>query len=45
MSHTWESREGGLRMAIESALALLRGEIPDTVVNREAIPAWRERFG
>jgi phosphoglycerate dehydrogenase-like enzyme len=45
MSHTWESREGGLRMAIESALAILRGEIPDTVVNREAIPAWRERFG
>jgi len=45
MSHTWESREGGLRMAIESALAILRGEVPDTVVNREVIPAWRERFG
>jgi hypothetical protein len=31
-------------MAIESTLAILRGEIPGTVVNPEAIPTWRKRF-
>jgi phosphoglycerate dehydrogenase-like enzyme len=44
LSHTWESQAGGWRMAIESTLAILRGEIPGTVVNPEAIPLWRKRF-
>ncbi|MEE9549669.1 MAG: NAD(P)-dependent oxidoreductase, partial [Candidatus Binatia bacterium] len=38
------SRMSGQRMALESILSLLRGEIPSTVLNREAIPRWRERF-
>ena len=45
ISHTWESRSGGLNMAIDSALTILAGEVPETVVNREAVPAWLERFG
>jgi phosphoglycerate dehydrogenase-like enzyme len=45
MSHTWESREGGLRMGIESTLAILGGETPETVLNPDAIPAWQMRFG
>lgn len=44
MSHTWESRAGGLRMAMESALLILSGEAPGTVVNPAALPLWRERF-
>ncbi len=38
------SRISGQRMALESILSLLRGEIPSTVLNREAIPRWQERF-
>lgn len=43
-SHTWESRQGNVAMAIESTLAILRGEIPETVVNPDALPSWKERF-
>jgi hypothetical protein len=25
-------------------MAALRGEVPDNVYNKEAIPHWRERF-
>jgi phosphoglycerate dehydrogenase-like enzyme len=39
------SRMSGQRMAMESILCLLRGETPSTVLNREAIPRWQERFG
>jgi len=38
------SRMSGQRMALESILSLLRGETPSTVLNREAIPHWQERF-
>ncbi len=38
------SRMSGQRMAMESILSLLRGEVPSTVLNREAIPRWQERF-
>jgi D-3-phosphoglycerate dehydrogenase len=44
ISHTWESQTGGRRIGIESTLAILRGEVPETVVNPEAIPLWRQRF-
>jgi D-3-phosphoglycerate dehydrogenase len=43
-SHTFESRAGNVAMAIDSSLAILRGEIPETVVNPDAIPLWKERF-
>ena len=38
------SVEAGQRMAAASILALLEGNVPDTVVNRQAIERWRERF-
>jgi len=44
IAHTVESAAGGIRMANENMLRALRGEVPDNVVNPEAIPAWRERF-
>jgi D-3-phosphoglycerate dehydrogenase len=44
ISHTWDSQAGGRRMGLESTLAVLRGEVPETVVNPQAIPAWRRRF-
>jgi hypothetical protein len=31
-------------MAIESTLSILQGNVPETVVNPEAIPIWRKRF-
>ena len=43
ISHSPESREGNLRLALESVLTILRGEAPATVVNREAIPRWQAR--
>ncbi|MFQ5540223.1 MAG: NAD(P)-dependent oxidoreductase [Candidatus Binatia bacterium] len=39
------SRLSGQSMAMDSILCLLRGETPLTVLNREAIPRWQERFG
>jgi phosphoglycerate dehydrogenase-like enzyme len=44
IAHTVESGAGGIRLANESMLKALRGEVPDYVVNPEAIPAWKERF-
>ncbi|MFQ5851748.1 MAG: hydroxyacid dehydrogenase [Candidatus Binatia bacterium] len=38
------SRESGHRMAIQSILSLLRGEVPAAVLDREAVPQWRKRF-
>ena len=34
----------GTTMATEAVLRALRGELPDNVFNKEAIPRWRERF-
>lgn len=38
------SAEAGQRMAAGSMLAILEGKAPDTVVNPQAIPRWKERF-
>ena len=38
------SGEAGQRMAAQSMLSILEGKVPDTVVNPDAIPLWRERF-
>jgi hypothetical protein len=32
-------------MAAEAVLAALRGDVPDSVYNTEAIAKWRGRFG
>jgi D-3-phosphoglycerate dehydrogenase len=38
------SQDAGQRMAAQSILAILDGEVPDTVVNPGAIQRWKERF-
>ena len=38
------SLEAGQRMAATSILAILEGNIPETVVNPLAISRWKERF-
>jgi len=38
------SQAAGQRLAAQSILALLAGEVPDTVVNPQAELRWRERF-
>ena len=37
------SAEAGQTMAAQSLLTILGGKVPDTVVNPDAIPRWRER--
>jgi phosphoglycerate dehydrogenase-like enzyme len=39
------SLEAGQKMAAQSILAILQGEVPDTIVNPPAIARWKERFG
>ena len=38
------SAEAGQKMAAESILEILDGRVPDTVVNPDAVPLWRQRF-
>jgi D-3-phosphoglycerate dehydrogenase len=38
------SGEAGQKMAAQSMLSILEGKVPDTVVNPDAIPLWKERF-
>lgn len=38
------SGEAGQTMAAQSILQILDGKVPDTVVNPDAIPLWKERF-
>jgi D-3-phosphoglycerate dehydrogenase len=40
-----ESIIEGERVAVESCLKILKGIIPENVVNPEAIPTYRRRFG
>lgn len=44
IGHSNAAVRGNLRLTVESLLAGLRGELPDTVVNRDAIPRWQERL-
>lgn len=43
----WTSRSNRkiTEKAVENCLSVLRGEIPSSLVNREALPQWRQRFG
>jgi D-3-phosphoglycerate dehydrogenase len=38
-------RETGTQMSVDNMLRALRGELPRNIVNPEAIPAWKARFG
>ncbi len=40
-----ESLIEGERVAVESCLKILKGEVPNNVVNPEAIPKWKKRMG
>ena len=42
---TPRSRRKILEKAVENCLSVFRGEIPPFLVNPEALPRWRERFG
>lgn len=46
ISHNQGSGLGpGIAWATQCVLAALRGDLPDHIVNPEAIPKWRDRFG
>ena len=40
-----ESAKESARMAVKNCLKMLKGIVPESVVNPEAIPKWRERLG
>ena len=40
-----QSQVSGERMAAQSILTVLAGEVPETVVNPASVDSWRERFG
>ena len=44
ISRTHAATQSGSRMALDSMLRALRGDVPDTVVNLQAIPAWQARI-
>jgi D-3-phosphoglycerate dehydrogenase len=39
-----DSRAGNLRLALQSTLEVLAGNVPEYTVNPEVVPAWRQRF-
>jgi phosphoglycerate dehydrogenase-like enzyme len=45
ISHSLESKAGNRELALESTILALSGSVPKYVVNEDAIPAWRTRFG
>ena len=40
---TEASRAGNLRLSVENALTMMRGEVPESVKNPEVLPTWRGR--
>ena len=44
IGHNLESGPTGVQMAFENIDRALRGELPESVINREVIPAWRRRM-
>jgi len=45
VSHTETGRLANLKLALESTLSALKGEIPKHIINPAAAARWRERFG
>lgn len=43
VSHSEAGRRAGLKLALEQILAAGRGEVPQHVVNPDAIPRWRSK--
>jgi phosphoglycerate dehydrogenase-like enzyme len=44
VGNNYESRETGNRMAVASIIQLLRGQVPENVLNPDAISMWQERL-
>src|SRR5260370_31318943 len=44
IGHNLESGPTGVQMAFDNIDRALRGELPESVINREIIPAWRRRL-
>jgi phosphoglycerate dehydrogenase-like enzyme len=44
IGHNLESGPTGVQMAFENIDRALRGELPESVINPEVIPAWRRRM-
>jgi phosphoglycerate dehydrogenase-like enzyme len=44
IGHNLESGPTGIQMALETIERALRGELPESVINPEVIPAWRRRL-
>jgi lactate dehydrogenase-like 2-hydroxyacid dehydrogenase len=45
VSHTEAGRLANLKLALESTLSALKGDLPKHTVNPAAAARWRERFG
>lgn len=45
VGHCATTEAAGYGLAAESLATILKGQVPATLVNPEAIPRWRERFG
>ena len=44
IGHNVESGPTGVTMAFENIARALRGDLPESVINPEVIPAWRRRL-
>ena len=44
IGHNVESGPTGVKMAFENIERALRGDLPESVINPEVIPAWRRRL-
>jgi D-3-phosphoglycerate dehydrogenase len=44
IGHNLESGPTGVQMAFDNIDRALRGELPESVINQEVIPAWRRRL-
>ncbi len=44
IGHNLETGPTGVQMAFENIDRALRGELPESVINQEVIPAWRRRL-
>jgi len=44
IGHNLESGPTGIQMALDNIERALRGELPESVINPEVVPAWRRRL-
>ncbi|MDE3074734.1 MAG: hypothetical protein KGJ86_04845 [Chloroflexota bacterium] len=44
IGHNVETGPSGAKMALENVERVMRGELPESVINPSVVPAWRERL-